>query len=425
MKPIQTTVLWTLLTMGMSVGAIAAEMPPLAAAAKLALTNNPAAPAEVTAVSAGAEVTLVGIPVNNNHFRDKEKYLVFLAFEGTPEVKDEFDKIMAECYPDKGLDGDAARKLQDQILARLKYVVDGPQLDELRKRPSIQALTGVVSEKDGKKTITVSKFKDVSYEGKNAHFSYPAKMLAPDKPFVMPDKEPLLLKINDTLSLKCIYVPPGRFFMGEPYYEAPHWAEDPPHMVTLTKGYYMAECPISQEMFEAVTGYNPSKVKDPQAFVNSSCVDMYKFCELLSKKTGRTVRIPTAAEWDYAARVGTSNPPFAIKYKEQDSGTQSTRENNYKPVPIKSAKPNAWGFYDIFSRGWERVSDSTAILDHEDAVDPQHIPAQDKVEATRGKKHGHMGKGSDGYAIGEIEFITSEPFDTTPFRFRVVVEADK
>ena len=61
-----------------------------------------------------------------------------------------------------------------------------------------------------------------------------------------------------------LWVPPGKFLMGEPYYQCPHWQEAPPHVVTLTKGFYMAEHPITQEMFEAVMGSNPGRRKRPR-----------------------------------------------------------------------------------------------------------------------------------------------------------------
>jgi formylglycine-generating enzyme required for sulfatase activity len=363
----------------------------------------------------GREVTIKGNVLSNVHTGEKAKSVFLLAYDGTPEIKAEFDKIMAESYPDKGLDADAARKLQDQFMTRLKYHVDGPLVDQMWKEAQwtvrgVKAVTGVVSEKDGRKWITASKWQAASY-------SFPAKMLAPDKPLVVPDKDPLVLKINDTLSLKCIYVPAGKFLMGEPYYQCPHWQEDPPHLVTLTRPFYMAEAPISQEVYAAVVGDNPSRLKAPNLPVhNVSCADVYKFCRLLSEKTGRKVSVPTAAQWEYAARVGTSNPTFPERYADQNSNANS--QYGGPPLPIKSKRPNAWGFYDMHSGWWERVRDAP-VLDREDMVDPQHTPAQDQAESTRSKKHQHVGKGQWTYAISEIEYISSEAGD---FRFRIVVE---
>lgn len=373
---------------------------------------------EAKPAPAAGEVTLTGNVLSNVHTGEKDKSLFLIAYDGTPAIKAEFDKIMAEFYPDKGLDADAAVKLQDQFMSRLKYFIDGPLVDKMWKEAQwtvrqTMAVTGVVSEKDGKKWIAVGKYGATP-------FAFPAKMMAPDKPFVLPDKDPLILKINDKLTLKCICVPPGRFLMGEPYYQCPHWQEDPPHLVTLTHSYYMAEHPVTQEIYEAVMGANPSQVKDPKMPVHRvSCADMYKFCELLSEKTGRKVRIPTAAEWEYAARVGTSNPTFPERYADQNSNANA--KYNCEPLPVKSKKPNAWGFYDMHSGWWERVSDGTNVLDRQAVVDPQHIPPQDKSAETRGQKHGHMGKGQWTYAISEIEYISSEAGD---FRFRVVVEAE-
>jgi hypothetical protein len=80
----------------------------------------------------------------------------------------------------------------------------------------------------------------------------------------------------------------------------------------------------------------------------------------------------------------------------------------------------------MLSTGWERVSDGTGELDRQDMVDPQHIPAEDSGKADRNAKHGHFAKGNGGYAVGEIEYIGSDPSlpKTYPgvLRFRVVME---
>ncbi len=367
----------------------------------------------------GGQVTVKGMVLNQVHTGEKETSVFVYALDGPPEVKAEFERIMAEHYPDKGLDGEAARVLMDQFTARLKYFIDGPLADKLEKDATynarqVMAVTGVIRQRDGKKWITATKCKPTK-------FQYPARMLAADRPFVMPDREPFVLKISDRLLLTCIWVPPGRFLMGEPYYMCPHWQEDPPHMVTLTKGFYMAEHPVSWEMYDAVMGANTPatdpRFTEPKAPANVSCVGIQEFCRRLSEKLGRKVRLPTAAEWDFAARVGTSNPTFAEKYVDQASDASK---------PVKSKQPNAWGFYDMVSTGWERVSDSSQKIDRADTVDPQHIPPEDSGRADKRARHGHFAKGNAGYALGEVEYIFSDACAPKTYpgvvRFRVVVE---
>src|SRR5205814_351176 len=144
------------------------------------------------------------------------------------------------------------------------------------------------------------------------------------------------LKIGDALALPCISLPPGRFLMGTPVYMWPYFVEEYPHQVTLTKTLFLAEIPVTQEMWEAVMGSNPSTEKDAKLPVqNPKFADVELFCRRVSEKNGRKVRLPTDAEWEYAARVGTSNPPFAEKYRDQNSsGAQGFKA----PLPVRSKK---------------------------------------------------------------------------------------
>jgi formylglycine-generating enzyme required for sulfatase activity len=370
----------------------------------------------VAAEPAGA-VTLQGNVLSNVHTGETDRGVFLLAYGGTPEIKAEFEKIVADHFPDPALDADSAIKLQDAFMSRLMYRIDGPLADKLWKDAewtvrSVQAVTGVISQRHGQRWLTVSKYGPTSFE-------LPAKMLAPDKPLATRDEKPLMLKLNGDLSIKCLWAPAGKFLMGEPYYQCPHWQEDPPHVVTLTKPFYMSETPITQDEYAAVVGVNPSRLKGARLPVhNVSCADMYKFCELLSQQTGRKVRVPTAAEWEYAARVGTSNPTFPEKYAEQNSN--ATPEYGSPPLAVKSKRPNAWGFYDMHSGWWERVADAPSPT-HADETDPVRYPAEDKTAATRTNKHTHAGKGQWTYAISEIEYISSEAGD---YRFRIVVEAN-
>src|SRR5262245_66308252 len=206
--------------------------------------------------------------------------------------------------------------------------------------------------------------------------------------------------------------------MGTPHYMYPYYVEEYPHAVTLTRDYYLAESPVTQQMYEAVMGGNPSTVKDPLLPVqNPAFADAEKFCAVLSARNRKTVRLPTAAEWEYAARVGTSNPPFAEKYKEQNSsGTSGFKE----PLKVKSRKPNAWGLYDMASCWWEITGDKGAYHVRTGVVDPHYPPG---VETARSQRTGRGNVGSAAWSIATHEF-TTEKGGYAGQKFRVLVEIE-
>jgi hypothetical protein len=372
----------------------------------------------------GTEVTLKGSVVCNGAClpdpKKEDHGLVVFAIDGTAEIRATVERIMKDYYPDKGLDAEAAQKLMDQFSTRLKYHLapDSPALERMKPKgkdhycmpATASAVTGTVSEKGGKKWITATRIEPCKLK-------YPARMLAADKPFVMPSREPLLLKVGDKLTLKCIHIPAGKFLMGTPVYMWPYHVEEYPHLATLTRDSYLAEIPVTQEMYEAVMGKNPSLVKDPQLPVqNPTFKDIEKFCDILSKKNGKKVRLPTSAEWEYAARVGTSSPAFAEKYKDQNS---SGPDGFKSPLKVKSKKANAWGLYDMASCWWEITGDKARYHDRKSVVDPHYPPG---VENARSQRTGR-GIVSDRWSIGTHEFIT-EKADYAGQKFRVVVEIE-
>jgi formylglycine-generating enzyme required for sulfatase activity len=376
--------------------------------------------------SARGAVTLKGSLVCNGACipdpKEEDHVLVLFAIDGTPEVRAEVDRIMKESYPEKGLDGEAAQKLMDQFGARLKFYLDpdSPALRADRNKnkgrnhycqpAQASAVTGVVADRGGKKWLTADKIVATTLH-------YPERMLAPDRPFVANDKEPLLLKVTDRLTLTCVYIPPGKYLMGTPVYLWPYYQEEYPHLVTLTKPFYMAEIPVTQEMYEAVMGTNPSVVKDPQLPVqNPPFAAVKKFCALLSEKNHKTVRPPTDAEWEYAARVGTSNPGFPEKFKDQNS----TGAEGFKaPLRVKSRKPNAWGLYDMASCWWEISADRGMYNVRHSEEDPRYPPAAENARSQRSGR----GLVKNEWSISTHEFIT-EKADYAGQKFRVIVEAD-
>jgi formylglycine-generating enzyme required for sulfatase activity len=370
------------------------------------------------------EVTLQGSVVCNGACvpdpKKEDHGLVLFAIGGTDNVRAEVARIMQEFYPEKGLDAEAAAKLMDRFGARLKYHIapDSPALKDMKNTgdrhycmpATASAVTGSVREKDGKRWITASRIVPCKLK-------YPDRMLAPDSPLVKPTREPLLLKVGEKLTLKCVPIPAGKFLMGTPFYMWPYHVEEYPHQVTLTRDYFMGEIPVTQEMYEAVMGKNPSTVKDPQLPVqNPTFAELRKFCDILSEKNSRKVRLPSSAEWEYAARVGTSNPGFAEKYREQNS---SGNEGYKSPLKVKSRKPNAWGLYDMASCWWEITGDKGMYHVRRSVVDPHYPPGEENARSQR------AGRGivSDRWSICTHEFIT-EKGGYAGQKFRVVVEME-
>ena len=144
-------------------------------------------------------------------------------------------------------------------------------------------------------------------------------------------------------------------------------------------------------MWESVTKTNPSTWKDPQRPVrNITGPEAYNFCQILSEKNGRKVRLPGEAEWEYAARVGTSNPELDAKTADQDCSGKKGGEL----LPVKSRKPNAWGLYDMIHGGAFEMLRDKFTFTREDAVDP-YVSCE--KEDVAGKRVGHWGRNSTTY----------------------------
>jgi formylglycine-generating enzyme required for sulfatase activity len=179
-------------------------------------------------------------------------------------------------------------------------------------------------------------------------------------------------RFTNSVGMKLVRIPAGKFLMGSPNDEAGRSPnEGPRHEVEITKPFYLGVYEVTQAQYRKVMGKNPSSFSAGGPSRNAvrglktedfpvdrvSWDDADKFCKKLSAEKGarRVYRLPTEAEWEYAARAGT-------KTRFHCGNTLSPKEANvsaatHRPKKVGSYKPNAWGLYDMHGNVWEWVAD--------------------------------------------------------------------
>jgi formylglycine-generating enzyme required for sulfatase activity len=159
--------------------------------------------------------------------------------------------------------------------------------------------------------------------------------------FAQSQKNPLPEIKDENCDIILVEIPAGSL-TTEADYEAPA-------MVVRFEGFYLGKYEITQKQWESVMGYNPSEIKgDDLPVTHITWHWALDFVKKLTRKTGHIYRLPTALEWEYACRAGTTSDYYFgtdvshLKeyewYKENSGG---------KPHPVGQKKPNPWGLYDM------------------------------------------------------------------------------
>ncbi|MDL2275065.1 formylglycine-generating enzyme family protein [Desulfosarcina sp. OttesenSCG-928-G10] len=198
---------------------------------------------------------------------------------------------------------------------------------------------------------------------------------------------------TNSIGMEFVLILPGNFMMGcNKTVENCNDNETPQHAVMIAKPFYLGKYEVTQAQWQMVMGHSPSKFeggakpveqvswKDAQAFIH----------KLNQKEETDQYRLPTEAEWEYAARAG-STAAYCFGYDAMQLGGYAWHGGEYDvggPHPVGQLKPNAWGLYDMHGNVWEWVQDvyqdRYGVIPDVDANEPSSEPSPGDLRVIRG-----------------------------------------
>ncbi len=193
---------------------------------------------------------------------------------------------------------------------------------------------------------------------------------------------------RNSLGMSFVLVQPGSFVMGSPLDEFARAQNETPHSVTITRPFYMQASEVTVGQWRQLMGrrwFGDVDWPDNYPIAKVSWYDVRNFIRKLNDKNEGLYRLPTEAEWEYAARAG-SKTAYAwggkidcsrAMYSNNLKGSSECRNYNsakgFKydmPAPVKSYPANKWGLYDMHGNVWEWCQDLFKNYESGSMIDP-------------------------------------------------------
>ena len=183
----------------------------------------------------------------------------------------------------------------------------------------------------------------------------------------------ITIPVKDGISIDMVRVEAGTFTMGATAeMKDPYIDEKPTHQVTLTNDYYIGKNEVTQALWQAVMGNNPSSFKGDNLPVEKvSWNDCQEFISKLNRITGKTFRLPTEAEWEYAACGGNKSRGYQYSGSNNLSDVAWYYDNSgSKTHSVGTKQANELGIYDMSGNVWEWCQDWKGFYSSFSQVNP-------------------------------------------------------